>query len=82
MKRFLELSSTRHVSEIVEELLRYVQSLESGYSNKIYKLQLLNQKTLRAVKSERSRNVNRIVEKNELEQIFVDAVEEVRKKII
>ena len=82
--KFLDLvfKSKMTKDDIREEISKYVQALETNYMETIkdYKQTLEREKTkARKVTADR---VNENTEKNELEGLFVDCIEEVRKDIM
>jgi hypothetical protein len=82
--KFLELifNSKMQRDDIREEISKYVQALETNYTETIKELrQSLDKERLKAKKVQAER-VNENTEKNELEGLFVDCIEEVRKDIM
>jgi len=56
--------------------------LETSYTDKIKKLKILHEKAQKAIVQERTKNTTKVMEKNDLEQVFSEAIEEVRKRIV
>ena len=82
--KFLELifNSKMIKDDIKDEIGKYVQALETNYTETIKDLRtLLDKERLKAKKVQADR-VNENTEKNELEGLFVDCIEEVRKDIM
>ena len=82
--KFLELifNSKMQRDDIRDEISKYVQALETNYTETIKELrQSLDKERLKAKKAQVDR-VNENTEKNELEGLFVDCIEEVRKDIM
>jgi hypothetical protein len=68
--------------DIKEEILKYVQALETNYTETFKELRgQLDRERLKGKKAVADR-VNEGAEKNELEGLFVDCIEEVRKDIM
>lgn len=68
--------------EIKQETQSYVQVLETNYTDKIRDLKLQVEKCKRQVTQAKTKSVSHTLEKNDLEQLFVRCVEDVRKEII
>lgn len=68
--------------EIKNETKDYVQVLETNYTDKIRELRNQLDRTKKKVVQERTKSVVTSVEKSDLEQLFVNCVEDVRKEII
>ena len=64
------------------ETIQYVRILETNYNERIKTLQQQLEKLRKHAQSDRVKNVGKDVEKRDLEQLFVDCVEEVRKEIV
>jgi hypothetical protein len=82
--KFLELifKSKMTGDDIQAEVSKYVQALETNYMDTIKELRNgLDRERLKARKVTADR-VNETTEKNELEGLFVDCIEEVRKDIM
>jgi chaperonin GroEL (HSP60 family) len=70
------------LDEIKEEIQKYVQALETNYTDTIKDLKLQIEREKNKLRKHQSDKVNVSSEKNELENLFVDAIEEVRKDIM
>jgi hypothetical protein len=64
------------------EVRRYVQVLETNYNEKIVAMQTANKKLKGQLVSQKTAGVNETMEKKELEQLFIDCVEDMRRNII
>lgn len=68
--------------DIREEITKYVQALETNYTDTIKELRSLIDKERLKSKKVQADRVNENTEKNDLEGLFVDCIEEVRKDIM
>lgn len=68
--------------EIKQEIINFVQDLETNYNERINQLQRLVEKQKKATQQERIKNVTKVQDRTEMEQLFVDCVEDVRKDVI
>lgn len=64
------------------EILNYTQALETNYTDTIKNLQIRNERMRKRLKKEESKNVNTVIERGDLENLFVDCVEDVRRNVI
>ena len=82
--KFLELifNSKMQKDDIKEEIIKYVQALETNYTDTVKELRALLDKERLKAKKVQAERVNENTEKNELEGLFVDCIEEVRKDIM
>ena len=82
--QFLDILFTSGMtkSEIKSETQGYVQVLETNYTDKIRELKLDLEKQARRFASEKTKKTVQTMEKNDLEQLFVRCVEDMRKEII
>ena len=69
-------------SEIKNETESYVQVLETNYNDKIRDLKIEVEKMKRKFNQRKTQKVVQTMEKNDLEQLFVRCVEDMRKEII
>ena len=69
-------------SEIKDEIIKYVQALETSYTDAIRDLKIIIDKERTSQRRQNAEKVNYSAEKNELETLFVDCIEEVRKEIM
>jgi hypothetical protein len=68
--------------DIKFEILNYTQALETNYANNISDLKLRNERLKNQLRKEKSRNVNDVIERGDLENLFVECVEDVRRNVI
>ena len=68
--------------EIKDEIIKYVQALETSYTDAIRDLRLIIDREREKQKKFNAEKINTATEKNELENLFVDCIEEVRKEIM
>ena len=82
--QFLDILFTSGMtkSEIKGETQAYVQVLETNYTDKIREIKIEMDKLKRQVAKEKTKKVVQTMEKNDLEQLFVRCVEDMRKEII
>lgn len=83
-KEFIELMMKSKMSkeDIRDEITKYVQALETNYMDTIKELKLTVEKERMKSRKVTAERVNENTEKNELESLFVDCIEEVRKDIM
>merc|ERR1712048_1492680 len=63
------------------EILNYTQALETNYTETIKNLQMRNERMRNQLRKEKSKNVNTVIERGDLENLFVDCVEDVRRNV-
>lgn len=68
--------------EVKDEIIKYVQALETSYTDAIRDLKSIIDRERDKQKKVNSEKINTATEKNELENLFVDCIEEVRKEIM
>lgn len=68
--------------DIKQEIIKYVQALETNYMETIKDLKFQNEKEKLRTKKLQADKTNENTEKNDLESLFVDCIEEVRKDIM
>lgn len=68
--------------DIKDEILKYVQALETNYTDTIKDLKISIERERAKLRRYQSSKVNEHSEKNDLEGLFVDCIEEVRKDIM
>ena len=78
----LLMDSKMSKEDMKAELVQYAQQLETNYNNTISELKLRNERTKTQLRKEKSKHVNDVIEKGDLETLFVDCVEEVRRQVI
>lgn len=68
--------------DIQHEIMKYVQSLETNYTESIRDLKQLIEKEKQKQRKEAFAKVSEAAQKNDLESLFVECIEEVRKEIM
>ena len=68
--------------EVKEEIIKYVQALETSYTDAIRDLKAIIDKEKKAAKKVVADKINMSTERNELESLFIECIEEVRKEIM
>ena len=68
--------------EVKEEIIKYVQALETSYTDAIRDLKAIIDKEKRNSKKVVADKINMSTERNELESLFIECIEEVRKEIM
>ena len=68
--------------EIKEEIKVYTKVMETNYTEKITSLQMSVEKLKKAAQTDRIKNVSKVTEKSDLENLFVNCVETARTEII
>lgn len=83
-QKFIDLIfKSRMTSENVkEEIVKYVQALETSYTDAIRDLKGIIDREKRAAKKVVADKINMSTERNELEALFIECIEEVRKDIM
>lgn len=74
--------SKKNSNDVRDEIVKYLQALETGYGEVIRSLKdtiVAEQKSSRKVHSD---EINSKLERNDLELLFVECIEEVRKEIM
>ena len=69
-------------NEIKTETKGYLQVLETNYTDKIRDMKVELDRLQRSLRQEKTKKVVTTVEKNEMEQLFVRCVDDMRKEII
>ena len=64
------------------EVLNYVQALETNYNDTIKEQKQRGERLKNQLRKEKSKNVNEVIERGDLENLFVDCVEDVRRNVI
>lgn len=77
-----ENGRSRRPAEAKEEIKKYVQALETNYTDAIRALKEKNDKLTRQLRFQRSSKATETSVKSDLEQLFVDCIEEVRKEVM
>lgn len=83
-QKFMDLIFTSKMTsdEQKEEIVKYVQLLETNYNQTIRDLRSLVEKERVKAKKQSFEKVNEVSQKNELESLFVECIEEIRKGIM
>jgi len=68
--------------DIKFEILNYTQALETNYTDTIKEVKLRNDRLRNQLRKEKGKNVGEVVERGDLENLFVDCVEDVRRNVI
>ena len=74
--------SRMQTEDVKDQIIKYVQALETSYTDAIRDLKDLVEKEKKKQKTTNSERINTTAERNELETLFVDCIEEVRKDIM
>ena len=70
------------VEDIKEEIIKYVQALETSYTDAIRDLKTIIDRERARKRKQIANQVNMATERNELEGLFIECIEEVRKEIM
>lgn len=83
-QKFIELifKSRMMQEDIKEEIIKYVQALETSYTDAIRDLKVIIDREKKAAKKVVAERINMSTERNELESLFIECIEEVRKDIM
>ena len=83
-QKFIDLifKSRMPTDEVKEEIIKYVQALETSYTDAIRDLKLIIDKEKKMAKKVVADKINMSTERNELESLFIECIEEVRKEIM
>ena len=68
--------------DVKEEIIKYVQALETSYTDAIRDLKAIIDKEKKQAKKVIGDRINMSTERNELESLFIECIEEVRKEIM
>ena len=68
--------------EVKKEVMAYIQVLETNYNEKIIALKTELAKAKKNTKTEIAKRVEKVSERTELEQLFVQCVEDTRKDVM
>lgn len=64
------------------EIISYTQALETNYNNTIQELKIKNERVVNQLRKEKAKHVNDVIDRGDLENLFVDCVEDVRRNVI
>ena len=83
-EKFIELifKSRMQPVDIKDEIIKYVQALETSYTDAIRDLKTIIDREKRNQRKIVADKVNQSTERNELEALFIECIEEVRKDIM
>jgi len=70
------------IDDIKDEIIKYVQALETSYTDAIRDLKAIIDKEKKSAKKVIAEKINMSTERNELESLFIECIEEVRKEIM
>jgi hypothetical protein len=65
-----------------EEIVKYISALETNYNDMIRNLKERLEKLQRQLVKARSSGANEVSERSEMEQLFIECIEEVRKEVM
>lgn len=68
--------------DVKEEIIKYVQALETSYTDAIRDLKTIIDREKKTAKKVVAEKINMSTERNELESLFIECIEEVRKEIM
>jgi len=68
--------------DVKEEIIKYVQALETSYTDAIRDLKAIIDREKKTSKKVVADKINMSTERNELESLFIECIEEVRKDIM
>lgn len=72
-----DLNIAQH--KMKSEIVNYMQIVESFYTDKLHKIRSQYEKQLKQLKKKHSSIINPVVQRSELEKIFLNALDELRK---
>lgn len=83
-EKFIELifNSKMTAAEVKQEIVQYVQALETNYTDVIKDTRDLLDKEKQKLKKLNFEKTVEVTDKNQLESLFVECIEEVRKDIM
>lgn len=83
-QQFIDLifESKMKKDDVKFEILNYVQALETNYNETIKEQKMRCDRLRNQLRKEKSKNVNDVIERGDLENLFVDCVEDVRRNVI
>lgn len=83
-QKFIDLifKSRMPSEDVKDEIIKYVQALETSYTDAIRDLRMVIEKEKKAGKRVVADRINMSTERNELESLFIECIEEVRKEIM
>lgn len=83
-QQFIDLifDSKMGKDDVKFEIISYVQALETNYNNNIQELKVKNERMTAQLRKEKAKHVNDVIDRGDLENLFVDCVEDVRRNVI
>ena len=83
-QQFIDLifESRMGKEDVKYEIINYVQALETNYNDTIREQKQKAERLKNQLRKEKAKNVNEVIEKGDLENLFVDCVEDVRRNVI
>ena len=83
-QKFIDLifKSRMPSDDVKDEIIKYVQALETSYTDAIRDLRMIIDREKKAGKRVIADRINMSTERNELESLFIECIEEVRKDIM
>ena len=78
----LLLDSEMEKEDMKFEIVNYHQSIETQYTRALADLKLRSERLKNQLRKEKAKGVNDVIEKGDLETLFVDCVEDVRRNVI
>ncbi len=71
-----------HKEDVKFEIISFVQSLETNYNDTINEHKVKCERFKANLRKEKAKHVNDVIQKGDLENLFVDCVEDVRRNVI
>lgn len=65
-----------------KEIINYMQVVESFYTDKLHKIKSNFEKQIKQIKKKQADQINPVVDRTELEKVFISALDELRKQIL
>lgn len=83
-ERFIDVlfKSRMQTEDVKDQIVKYVQALETSYTDAVRDIKTLLEKEKKESKKIYAEQTNNVADRNELETLFVDCIEEVRKDIM
>ena len=78
----MESAQSLKPEEQKEEIVKYISALETNYNDMIRNLKERLEKLQRQLVKARSSGANEVSERSEMEQLFIECIEEVRKEVM
>lgn len=83
-QQFIDLifESRMQKEDVKFEIISFVQSLETNYNDTINEHKIKCERLKANLRKEKAKHVNDVIHKGDLENLFVDCVEDVRRNVI